>query len=273
MATIEPHTSALLTAVHGGATAPSAPRTWAKATTVPSLVTCTTGSVVASPSRWDWYPRIGPIPSASVPPVRCGSSAERAATMMLRRPGHPDGQVAQGDDVGLLAVELGGAVVPPEVDEVDASTLHLPGDLAPDGELARRHGLADLGDARLHRDLARPPPVALDLDDGGRAQRVRHLDVQPVALGADRGDRHDDAGRIAEHLDLAGQLDGRGLGRVAARRGDGVGAVAALGERHGADGQDRQHRRRGDSSTAAAQPAVPACGDPFEPVLGGVADG
>ena len=34
-------------------------------------------------------------------------------------------------------------------------------------------------------------------------------------------------------------------------------------------GEHRQHRRRGDSSTAAVQPAVPAGGDPFEPMLGG----
>ncbi len=54
VATTEPHTSASLTVVHGGATAPSAPRTWAKAMTFPSLVTCTTGSAVESPSRWDW---------------------------------------------------------------------------------------------------------------------------------------------------------------------------------------------------------------------------
>ncbi len=70
-----------------------------------------------------------------------------------------------------------------------------------------------------------------------------------------------------------GSSAGAACGDGAARGGDGVLGVAALGERHGADGQDRQHRRRGDSSTAAAQPAVPACGDPLEPVLGGIADG
>ena len=115
---------------------------------------------------------------------------------------------------------------------------------------------------------------AVDRDRRGLRQQVVHPQVQPVALRTDRGDRYHDPGRFAAHLHEARHLGG-GAGRCHPLAvGDRLGLVLeTLGYQRRAGGEHRQHRRRGDSSTATAQPAVPTCGNPFEPVLGRVAGG
>ena len=180
--------------------------------------------------------------------------ARRPGGDMDGDPGRLDGQVAQRDLLGSLALDLRGPGSSRPGRRGRRSTLHFP---------AMAHLIVSSPGGTAGAPLRAPRPTSTAI----RRRRPRGpwgcpASSTPGACSPSR-QRTEATGTTIPAGSQAAPGPGRrapvyaGLSPAPPRRGRGgsVG-VPTFGDRDDAGGHPRQHRRRGDSSTAAAQPAV-----------------
>jgi hypothetical protein len=191
----------------------------------------------------------------------------------------PDGggrhrEVAQWLPFAGVAGQLGLLVVALRIDHVDAALLVVAVDLTPDVQLAGGHRLLELLGGPLDRtspECQWSPSTVTRV--GTPSELITRRWSRPAGPGPMRPAPRCRSARSAPRPAAAPPpVLHRDVGAVLRLDRLPVVPEAVRDQREGG-GQDRQHRRRGDSSTATVQPAVPASGDPIEPVLGRVAGG